>query len=363
MINPEPMPSHDFKTLSQRMGEGRLPVAEALRYAMLLGDTLRGIHDSGKAHGAVTPLNIKVTSGACELLPAPEWSEGTANPYTAPEVLLGCVGDKRSDIFSYGALLFEMLTGRRAFEAEGRANLIDRITNGPTPCSGNLAVDRLVGPCLMKRPDARSPRMQRVMMELKLFAVAARRANPTLATAGVRREPIDAGALRAEMKQLEGRMAARTLAQENTVIALQRSSAEAVLALRGQLALMGAELACAQSTMATLSEGTIARAAGDGILSAADDRFEAVSEQVRELDGRVEEIRRQCAHFERSVAADLVDIEQGLKAQGTAVDASRMAMSQTDDLVERVVEALESLQTAVLKQEEPAAENAIFAAG
>jgi hypothetical protein len=52
------------------------------------------------------------------------------------------------------------------------------------------------------------------------------------------------------------------------------------------------------------------------------------------------------------MAADLVDIEHTIKAHGSAIESSRMAMSQTDDLVERVVEALESLQTAALEEGE-----------
>ena len=52
--------------------------------------------------------------------------------------------------------------------------------------------------------------------------------------------------------------------------------------------------------------------------------------------------------FERSVAADLLDIEESIKVQATILESARTGMSQTDDLVERVVEALESLQSAVL---------------
>ena len=59
-----------------------------------------------------------------------------------------------------------------------------------------------------------------------------------------------------------------------------------------------------------------------------------------------------CFGFGVQVAADLVDIEQSIKVQSAAIESSRTAMSQTDDLVERVVEVLESLQTTVLEQSE-----------
>ena len=63
------------------------------------------------------------------------------------------------------------------------------------------------------------------------------------------------------------------------------------------------------------------------------------------MERKVEEMRQHLAQFERSMAADLVDIETVMKVQEAAIESSRTAMSQTDDLVERVVEALESLQS------------------
>ena len=65
--------------------------------------------------------------------------------------------------------------------------------------------------------------------------------------------------------------------------------------------------------------------------------------------------------FEGSVAADLVDIEAAIKLQSSGIESVRTAMSQTDDLVERVVEALESLQMAVLDQGETTDERVIAA--
>ena len=65
------------------------------------------------------------------------------------------------------------------------------------------------------------------------------------------------------------------------------------------------------------------------------------------MERRVEEIRQHLGQFERDIAADLVDMENSLKVHDAAIESSRTAMAQTDDLVERVVEALESLQTAV----------------
>src|SRR4051812_18922860 len=109
----------DTRNLAQRMSEGRMPVAEVLRCAMQLGEALRRIHDAGQIHGAVTPANIAIGANGAELSPAaPNGSiSGSSTGYTAPEILQGRPADARSDIFGFGAVLFEMLTGRRAFES------------------------------------------------------------------------------------------------------------------------------------------------------------------------------------------------------------------------------------------------------
>src|SRR5215471_3308262 len=87
MTGRESMNSTDIKTLAQRLSEGRLPAAEALRNALILAESLRQIHDSGKVHGAVSPINMAIIPAGVELLPAPEWTLGAITPYTAPEML------------------------------------------------------------------------------------------------------------------------------------------------------------------------------------------------------------------------------------------------------------------------------------
>jgi eukaryotic-like serine/threonine-protein kinase len=340
------MASTEFKTLGQRLSEGRLPVGDALRYAMMLAESLRRIHDSGKVHGAVTPINLSITPAGLDLLPAPEWTLGAITPYTAPEVLHGRESDCRSDIFSFGAVLFEMLTGRRAFEGETRVALVSNITHAPTPSSGSPAVDRLLGPCLTKNPEERTPRMQKVIMELKLLQVAARRTEPSAAGSGFRRDPLDSGSLRTEMQQLEGRIATRFQAHERAVIDLQRSLDDAVGSLKIQLSAMTAEFAAAKTRVgSSIGGGTL-----DG----------ASNERVHTVERRVEEMRLHFAQFERDIAADLVDIESNLKVHEVAIESSRTAMAQTDDLVERVVEALESLQSAVMDRSESMPERSAF---
>jgi chromosome segregation ATPase len=78
--------------------------------------------------------------------------------------------------------------------------------------------------------------------------------------------------------------------------------------------------------------------------------LEALDGRIAQIERTVEELRGHTTQFERNMAADLVDLEQNIKVQSAAIESARTAMSQTDDLVERVVEALESLQMAVMDQ-------------
>src|SRR5260370_41819810 len=116
MTSTEYMPLTDTKTLAQRLGEGRLSMAEALRYAIQLAGSLRELHEKGKAHGAVTPSNLALGAGSVALLPGREGAAGAVTSYTAPEVVQGCAADMRGVIFGFVAIPFEMATGRLALD-------------------------------------------------------------------------------------------------------------------------------------------------------------------------------------------------------------------------------------------------------
>src|ERR1051326_3832545 len=103
-------------TVSECMGMGPLPMAEALRVAMNLAEELRKLHDEGKIHGSLTPDLIELGTNGLEIRPAIADSAAAITPYTAPEVLEGQAPDVRADIFAFGAIVFEMSTGRRSEE-------------------------------------------------------------------------------------------------------------------------------------------------------------------------------------------------------------------------------------------------------
>jgi hypothetical protein len=348
----ENMLLNDKKTLAQRLSEGRLPVAEALRYAMQLADCLRKLHDTGKVHGAVTPSNLVLAAGGVELLPGAEGWGKAITPYTAPEVVQGRPADASSDVFGFGAILFEMMTGRRAFDGESRVALAANLTETPAPSSGSPIVDRLVGPCLNKNPDARSPRMRKVMLELKVLMVAVRRAAPGAGGTPRRGAAVDTGAVRSEMQQLEARLEARLQVQEKGVSEMHRSANDAVSSLRMEVAAMKSELAANRHQALECKGGGLDDESNEVISSRLDRGFEVLNARIEQIERTVEAMRRHTSQFANNMVADLADIEHNRKAQCAPIESARKATSQTEDLVERVVEALESLQTDELDRDE-----------
>lgn len=338
-MSPENTTPTETQTLAQRLAEGRLTVPEALRYGLVLAETLRRLHDAGGSHGALTPRSIVIGAAGMELLPG---RAGAITPYTAPETLDGRPAGARSDIFSFGAIFYEMLTGTRAFSGDGAA-LAAAIATSATPTSGSPLVDRVVTNCLAKDPAARWPRMQKILMELKLLTVAARR---TEAPAAARRADGDMAAVRGDMQRLEIRMAARLQTQEQGMAELLRATTGAVEALRSQLAAM-------DSVISELAQ----RPAEPGLdVDALEARMTSGLTEAGERLARLEEAaaagQAKDLEFHKNVAADFHDLESAIKAQDSAIHSARTALSQTDDLVERVVEALESLQSAILDQHE-----------
>jgi hypothetical protein len=345
--------TNDQKTLAQRMTEGKIPVAEALHFAMSLAEALRKLHDAGKFHGALTPSSVAMTGTGVDLIPS-LGPPATATPYTAPEIVQGQRADSRSDVFSFGTIVFEMLTGRPAFDGASQTELKLALCNSAPPPSGSPAVDRLVAGCVAKSPAARMQRMQKILMELKLLTVAARRADAGPATRGV-----SDGALRAEVQQLEARLATRLAGYEKTMASMQQSAAQAVQSLKDQLTAMQIQLAAVQQqpAPASVDVSAVTEQLQARVDKSIEEAVAGIGQRMTTTEKGMEDIRGHFATLQSNMAADLHDFEKSIKTQGTAIESARTAMAQTDDLVERVVEALELLQTSMIDQHETAGVN------
>jgi eukaryotic-like serine/threonine-protein kinase len=175
------------ETLEQRLKKGALPLDQALGYAIQIADALNKAHRAGIVHRDLKPGNIMLTKSGAKLLdfglakagsqstvaaglsmlpttPPNLTAQGTilgTFQYMAPEQLEGAEADPRTDIFAFGALVYEMLTGRKAFEGKSQASLISAIMSADPPPISNLqpltplALDRVVLKCLAKDPDRR----------------------------------------------------------------------------------------------------------------------------------------------------------------------------------------------------------------
>jgi Tol biopolymer transport system component len=189
------------ETLAQRLLKGPLPAEQVLQYAIQIADALDKAHRKGITHRDLKPGNIMLTKSGAKLLdfglakltqPAalsdatlsglPKNSitgEGTiigTLQYMAPEQLEGSGVDARTDIFAFGTVVYEMATGKKAFEGKSQASLIAKILETNPPPMSSLqpmtppALDRIVDSCLAKDPDERWQSAADLARELKWLA-------------------------------------------------------------------------------------------------------------------------------------------------------------------------------------------------
>ncbi len=190
------------ETLLKRLESGPLPLAEILKIAVPLAHALAAAHREGVLHRDLKPGNVIITrsgpklldfglakgvtesSAATDLtatptLASPLTAEGSivgTFQYMAPEQIEGREADVRSDLWAFGAVLYEMATGVRAFEGRTQASLIASILKEePRPIpevkpTASAAFDRAVRRCLAKDPDDRWQTARDLAAELEWIA-------------------------------------------------------------------------------------------------------------------------------------------------------------------------------------------------
>ncbi|HSS43711.1 MAG TPA: protein kinase, partial [Thermoanaerobaculia bacterium] len=191
------------ESLADRLGKGPLPAEQLLRDGIEIGDALDKAHRQGIVDRDLKPGNVMLTksgvklvdfglakfgaraptSGGFSVLPTQAGENLTAEgtilgtfQYMAPEQLEGKEADARTDIFAFGALLYEMATGQKAFTGRTQASLIGAILRDDPPAISTLApmtppaLNRVVKTCLAKDPEDRFQTAHDVKLQFQWIA-------------------------------------------------------------------------------------------------------------------------------------------------------------------------------------------------
>jgi eukaryotic-like serine/threonine-protein kinase len=193
------------ETLAERMQRGALPIDEALTFAKHICEALEAAHEKGIVHRDLKPGNVKITpegqvkvldfglAKALESAPAnpalsnsPTLSIAATNPgivlgtaaYMSPEQAKGRVVDRRADIFAFGCVLYEMLTGQAAFDGEDATEILGRVVTGEPdwsrlPAGTPAAIRQLLRRALKKDPRQRLGDIRDARIEIEELGLQA----------------------------------------------------------------------------------------------------------------------------------------------------------------------------------------------
>jgi Tol biopolymer transport system component len=196
------------ETLAERIKRGALPAEQVQKIGIQIAEALDGAHRRGLIHRDLKPGNVMLTQSGAKLMDfglakpgvaprggssltamptqtTPLTAEGTlvgTFQYMSPEQIEGKDADVRSDIFALGAVLYEMATGKRAFEGKSQISVMASILEKDPPPMSELqpmtppALERLVRNCLAKDPEDRFQSAKDVKLQLEWVAEAGSRA-------------------------------------------------------------------------------------------------------------------------------------------------------------------------------------------
>ena len=187
----------DGESLARRLRRGPLPIADALRIAIEIADGLHHAHRNDIVHRDLKPANVMLTKSGAKILDfgiarptatphAADASTSTATTqagailgtpgYMAPEQVRGLQVDQRTDVFAFGALLFEMIAGRQLFGGKTAAEAIAAVLSHPVAPLSTVQpsapppLDHVVANCLKQEPDERWQSIFDVATELRWIA-------------------------------------------------------------------------------------------------------------------------------------------------------------------------------------------------
>lgn len=191
------------ETLRERLGGVALPVRKSIEFGLQIAHALAAAHEKGIIHRDLKPENIFITKdgrakildfGLAKLMspsgPGEASMMQTIDPGTNPDVILGTIGymspeqvrakatDHRSDIFAFGLILYEMITGKRAFHRDSAADTMSAILKEEPPEISTMtsavppALERIVRHCMEKNPEERFQSARDLAFDLEMISGA-----------------------------------------------------------------------------------------------------------------------------------------------------------------------------------------------
>jgi len=312
------------------LAQGPLPPAQALRHALQFAQALRASHESGHGCSAIDTWRDGLRRSA------PSSEAEALRPYTPPEVLAGSAADIRSDVYTLGAILYHLLTGRPPFLG---AHPASAGYGAPAPLAPPASLlpglETVVFRCLAQDPTQRWQNLQVVAIELKLLSAAADRLRP----ASEARHSVESR-LREQVARLETALDARDAVSEQTLASLREAVSETRDYVRTAFEFVEDRLRCQAVVIDKLQ--TAARQAEEGL--------DQLTTSVALCEQSAGELRRGAERSRTEVCDAMQQIDGRFEIQARSIHELHATAGRTDDLLERVVESIDSLQSFVLER-------------
>ena len=290
--------------MSRRLADGALSTEQALQYGLGLAQELKRRHRRGAVAGFLHPNRIAVNGASASIL---ETQDAGISRYSSPEQWDGKAPDTRSDVFSLGAVLYELLTGRPAVEGNNPEEWKVSLTRREMPPASALSpeITHLLERCLKLRPEERWQNVSAVVIELKLLAASERHAK---AAADWKRW---LGSVQSEVGEVAGRLAAHQTSNDAALTAIKSALGDVVLKTEEH----SAAIASASRTLQNL----------DQTAAAANQTLGSLTSSVADLNSRTEN-------------------------HGRTLESLQSAVAQTDEVLDHVVDAFDSMHRLVIER-------------